>query len=147
VHAVQSHPRPVGTARMVPSPREMRPSWKSAWPWLFWACWGAWLAVSDLRNDDVQPAVLRMLVGGVVLGFARPHTWWRWGLALALWVPVEPMLNAAFSLGAQLESNPGAWFLPSIPALIGAFLGRSMALGARKRPPGGSPPPAGTSPS
>lgn len=50
----------------------IRGRWLAVWPLLFWALWGAWLAVSDLRNDDVQPAVLLMLVGAFVLGFARP---------------------------------------------------------------------------
>jgi len=130
---------------MVPLPREMRPFWRSAWPWLFWVCWGAWLAVSDMRNDEVQPAVLRMLVGGVVLGLGRPRTWWRWALALAAWVPAEPLLDAAFSLGARPEANLGGWLLPPIPALLGAFLGRSMALGMLA-PPGTGPAPGGGDP-
>lgn len=36
---------------------------RAAWPWRFWALWGVWLAASDLRNDDVQPAVALMSMG------------------------------------------------------------------------------------
>ena len=41
--------------------------WASVWPWLFWALWGAWLAVSDLRNSEVRPAGIQMFVGAAVL--------------------------------------------------------------------------------
>jgi len=93
-----------------------------------------------MRNDEVQPAVLRMLVGGAVLGFARPRTWWCWALALAAWVPAEPLLDAAFALGARPEANLGGWLLPPIPAFLGAFLGRSMALGMLASPGTGPAP-------
>lgn len=108
--------------------------WQIAWPWLFWACWGVWLAVSDLRNDDVQPAVIRLLVGAALLGFARPRVWWFWALALAAWIPAEPLVASAFRLDVPIHDNPGTWFLPPIPALLGAFLGRSIARGVKPAP-------------
>ena len=89
-------PRPTGAARLVPSPAAVqRLEWNSAWPWLFWALWGAWLAVSDLSNDDLQPAMTKLLIGAAVLGFARPSRWLLWSLALAAWVPAEPLVVAA----------------------------------------------------
>lgn len=129
MNVVRSQPRPAGAARLVPSAESLRPDWKTAWPWLFWVLWGAWLAVSDLRNDEVQPAVLRLLVGGAVLGFLRPRTWWVWALALAAWVPAELLLAPLLHITPLYPSNPGQWALPPVPALVGALLGRGVARG------------------
>ncbi len=133
MNVVRSQLRPAGVARLVPSAESLRPDWKTAWPWLFWACWGAWLAVSDLRNDEVQPAVLRLLVGGALLGYMRPRTWWVWALALAAWVPAELILAPMLRITPLYPPNPGVWALPPLPALVGAFLGRSVARGVAAR--------------
>ena len=126
MHATRTHPRPVGAARMVPLPSEMPSMWNSLWPLLFWAGWGLWLAVSDLHNTDVQPAVIRLLIGGAVLGFGRPKTWYLWALALSAWVPLEPLVAQALHLTDTFHSTLLGTLLPPIPALLGAFLGRSV---------------------
>ena len=126
--AVRTHPRPTGAARLVPPPT-VPSAWRTGWPWLFWACWGAWLAVSDLRDDEVQLAVIRLILGGALLGFARPRTWWFWSFALAAWIPAEPLLASLFRIEFAREADPGRWYLPLIPALLGGFLGRSVARG------------------
>lgn len=102
---------------------------RAAWPWLFWALWGAWLAASDLRNDDVQPAVALMLVGAFVLGFARPRAWWAWAIALGAWVPAEPWLAAITRTPMAYPANWGA-LLAFVPALAGAGAG-ALAAAAR----------------
>lgn len=130
---VRFPPRTTGAARLVPTPADLRPDWKTAWPWLFWALWGAWLAVSDLRSDDLQGAVLRLVVGAAILGCARPKRWWLWSLALALWVPAEPLLAALLRITPRFEPNAGAWLLPPLPALVGGVLGRSLAMGMLAR--------------
>lgn len=104
----------------------------TAWPWLFWLCWGAWLAVSDLRASELQPSVMRVLLGAVVLGFAQPARWWAWALALAAWVPAEPMIASTLGLASD-PATPGMFVLPLFPAFAGAFLGRSMAVGVMPR--------------
>lgn len=129
--AARTQARPTGAARLVPFPSEMPSAWRIGWPWLFWACWGAWLAVSDLLSDEVQPAVIRLIVGGALLGFARRRTWWFWSLALAAWIPAEPLVASLLSIDVAPGSNPGLWYLPTIPALLGGFLGRSIARGVR----------------
>jgi hypothetical protein len=134
VHVARTQPRPIGAARLVPLPSEMPSAWQTAWPWLFWACWGAWLAVSDLRSEGVQPAVLRLVVGAAVLGFARPRTWWAWSLALALWIPAEPYVALLLGTGRVPHDDLGVWFLPAIPALVGGFLGRSVSHGVKPAP-------------
>lgn len=130
--AARTQARPTGAARLVPSPSEMPSAWRTGWPWLFWACWGAWLAVSDLRDAEVQPAIIRLIVGGALLGFARPRTWWFWALALAAWIPAGPLLSPLLPDDvAPAASDPSRWVLPMIPALLGGFLGRSVARGVR----------------
>ena len=129
------HPRAIGSARVVPSPAEMPSPWKLAWPWLFWAACGVWLAVLDMRNDEVQPAVLVLILGAAVLGFARPRAWWLWSLALAAWIPAEPLVNGALRLGLSPHVNPGTWLLPPIPALVGGLVGWGIARGVRAHGP------------
>ncbi|HEY6193420.1 MAG TPA: hypothetical protein VI504_00110 [Candidatus Eisenbacteria bacterium] len=130
MHSVRFPPRPIGAARLVPTPTDLRPEWKHAWPWLFWALWGAWLAVSDLRSDDLQPAVFRMLLGAAVLGAAQRRRWWLWSLALAAWVPAEPIVAAVLRTTPGYETNSGVWILPPLTALVGGFLGRGIAASA-----------------
>lgn len=123
---------PTGAPSAAPTPARSWSAWRTAWPWLFWALWGAWLAVSDLRNDEVQPAVVLMLAGSFVLGFARPRAWWAWGLALGTWVPAEPLVSRLAGIPPVWPFNAGA-VLAFVPALAGAGLGAAAAA-LRARP-------------
>jgi hypothetical protein len=101
---------------------------RAIWPFVFWFGWGLWIAISDLQNTDVQPTVIKLIVGAAVLGFARPSTWWIWSLALAAWVPLEPMVASLFHLVRAYHTTfVGALALPPIPALIGGLVGRTFA--------------------
>ncbi len=126
-------PRAIGTPRVVPTPAELPPPWRSAWPPLFWLVWGLALAITDMRSEEVQPALLMLIAGPAVLGFARPRAWWFWSLALAAWVPAEPLVNAVLRLGLSPHANAGAWLLPPLPALLGGLLGRLLARAMRER--------------
>ena len=136
MNIVRTTPRATGAARLVPTPADLRPDLKTVWPLLFWVLWGAWLAVSDLRNDEAQAAVLRLVIGSAVLSFARPRQWWLWSLALALWVPAEPLLAAILRITPRFEPNIGVWLLPPLPALVGGMLGRAVATGVAARKAG-----------
>lgn len=126
MHVIRSHPRPVGDARMVPSPSEMPSMWGSILPYAFWAGWGLWLAVTDLTNADVQAAVIKLVVGGAVLGFLRPNKWYLWALALSVWVPLEPLVAQQLNMTNTFHSTLLGTLLPPIPALIGGLLGRTV---------------------
>ena len=102
--------------------------WANVWPWLFWALWGVWLSVSDLRNSDVQAAVIQMFVGAAVLGAMRPKRWWLWALALAAWVPAEPLIARVAGIPMSYPFNMGALFLPPLPALLGAAAGKGLRV-------------------
>jgi hypothetical protein len=93
-----------------------------------------WLSVSDLRNHGLQSAFLLLIVGSAVLGFARPRAWWFWSLALAAWIPAEPMVASLLGMTATPSTNAAAWFLPPLPALVGGFLGRSIARAVKPVP-------------
>jgi len=99
---------------------------------VFWAVWGLWIAVSDLRHSDLQPAVLRLLAGAMLLGYARPRRWWLWALALATWVPLEPVLALLFNVTPGIDYNLWVWALPPVPALAGGLIGRGLATAARR---------------
>jgi len=133
LNTVRIPPGSAGAARLVPTPADLRPDLKTAWPWLFWVLWGAWLAVSDLRSDDMQAAVLRLVIGAAVLSCARPRHWVLWSLALALWVPAEPVLAFLMQTTPRFEPNAGVWLLPPLPALVGGLLGRGVARGVLTR--------------
>ena len=134
MNVVRFHPRPIAETRLVPSPAELPPMWKTAWPIAFWLCWGLWLAVTDMRNDDIQPAVLRVILGAGVLAFAQPQRWVFAAIATALWVPAEPIVARVFGLEAGAQ-NIGSYVLPLLPALMGAFLGHRLAgfVASRRR--------------
>ncbi len=120
-------------SRDVPSPAaSRRNAWSAVWPWLFWALWGAWLAVLDLHDDEVQPAALLLFLGGFVLGFARPRRWWAWATGLALWIIVEPVIADVFHLTMAFPANAGA-VLAFVPALLGAGAGAALAKLRRAR--------------
>jgi hypothetical protein len=100
---------------------------RSIWPFFFWLGWGLWIAIADLRAGGVQPAVIKLLVGGAVLGFGRPRTWWIWSLALGAWVPLEPIIASVFHMTHTLQTSPLGLLLPPIPALLGGLVGRALA--------------------
>ena len=111
-------------------------AWATAWPWLFWLLWGVSLACLDLRNDEVQPAAVMLLVGAGVLGFARPRLWWAWALALAAWIPAEYVLARVIHVPPQSPFNLGAVFLPPSFALAGAAVGMGLQRMRRATPSG-----------
>ena len=83
------------------------------------------LAVSaDLHNDEVQAAVLILLVGGFVVGAIWPGGAWRWALALGLSIFVGD--NTAPRLGlVALPVQPMNWgtLIAIVPAFIGTLSG------------------------
>jgi hypothetical protein len=117
---------PTGATSAAPTTGRPWSAWRTAWPWLFWALWGAWLAVSDLRNDEVQGTVLLVLAGAFVLGLARRRAWWAWGVALAAWVPAEPLVTRVTGTAPAWPYNPGV-VLAFVPGLLGAGAGARVA--------------------
>lgn len=83
------------------------------------------VAVSvDLRNDEVQAAVLVVGVSGFILGAAWPAGAWHLAVIVGAMVPIGDYLFPRVGLAAVAPGpfNAGA-FLALIPALIGAGAG------------------------
>lgn len=78
----------------------------------------------DLHNDEVQAAVLVLLVGGGLLGMIAPHQAWRWVLILGLSIVVGDYAAPQLHLVAR-EPEPVNWgaLLAVIPAFIGTYVG------------------------
>lgn len=78
----------------------------------------------DLHNDEVQAAVLILLLGGFVVGAIWPGAAWRWALVLGLSIFVGD--NTAPRLGlVALPVQPMNWgtLIAIVPAFIGTFVG------------------------
>jgi hypothetical protein len=97
-------------------------------------CFAVWV---DLHNDEVQAAVLVLLVGGFVMGAIWPGGAWRWALVLGLSIFVGD--NAAPRLGlVGLPVKPLNWgtLIAVAPAFIGTYVGvgvRALLSAARVR--------------
>jgi hypothetical protein len=86
---------------------------------------GIFTAWVDVHNNEVQPAVLLLLLFGMLLGFAQPRGAWRWGLITGGCIPaayfVLPLVGVT-SVG-QLPVPAYTTFIALIPAFIGTYSG------------------------
>jgi hypothetical protein len=85
----------------------------------------------DLRSRPVQPAAACLLLSAAVLSAARPRRFWFAALVVGAGVPVASLLARAFGWPVAYH-NPNAsgfdYFVPFLPALIGALLGAGVRL-------------------
>jgi len=112
---------------------------------------GLLAAIVALHADDLQFAVLFLLVECAVFGYARPEQAWRWACLIAVWIPLSLLFNAVVRLPsprelgspARLLLGPLVVFFRSpapvplagipasclalVPALGGAYLGAWMS--------------------
>ena len=85
---------------------------------------GCFAVSVDLHNDEVQAAVLVLLVGGFLIGAIWPAGAWRWALILGVSILVGD--NAAPRLGMSAGPvEPMNWgtVIAMVPAFIGTYLG------------------------
>jgi hypothetical protein len=75
----------------------------------------------DFNNDEVQAAVLVILVMTFFLGMILPRRAWLWALIVALCLPGVYLI--AVGLGYQPVSPPSPGWYASLIALIPAFIG------------------------
>jgi hypothetical protein len=89
---------------------------------------GCFAVAVDLHNDEVQAAVLVLLVGGFTTGVIWPGGAWRWALILGLSILVGD--TAAPRLGlVALPVQPVNW--GALVAMIPAFVGTYAGVGVR----------------
>lgn len=79
----------------------------------FWA--GAFAAIVDAHNNEVQSAVIVIVAGTFLLGLAHPAHVWLWALGVGLAIPV-----------AGLAHRNWGTLVALIPAFIGAYAGASI---------------------
>jgi hypothetical protein len=102
---------------------------------------GTLVGYTNLRAEEVQPAVLLILSFAVLLGAAYPEGAWRRGLLLGLSVPVAHVI--AGLTGTVLPYPVPRFadtFYALIPALVGSYLGvglRRLVAPAHKEQPRG----------
>jgi hypothetical protein len=104
------------------------PSWLEATAWIAAVGFGIFAVHVDLHNDEVQAAVLVLLVGGGLLGMMAPHRAWRWALILGLSIVVGDYAAPQLHLIARAP-EPVNW--GALLALIPAFVGTYVGVGVR----------------
>lgn len=90
---------------------------------------GTLVGFTDLRAEEVQPAVLMIVSFGALLGAAYPEGAWRRALMLGLSVPVAHLV-AQYT--GRVLPYPVPHFLDTFLALIPAFVGTYLGVGLRK---------------
>jgi hypothetical protein len=86
---------------------------------------GLWIGMVDYRSDEVQNAVLLIVVSTLLFGLFAPRRSWRWAIAIGLGVPLVHYIARWIGLKPPYPIQPGmfASFLALIPAFIGTYLG------------------------
>jgi len=103
--------------------------------YLVWLCLflaftgGIFAGWVDFNNDEVQAAVLVILVMTFLLGMVEPPRAWLWAIIVALCLPWFYLV--ARGLGYQPVSPPSPGWYASLIALIPAFIGAYAGALAR----------------
>ena len=101
---------------------------RSLIPFVLAVAVGCFAVSVDLHNDEVQAAVLVLLVGGFIIGAIWPDGAWRWALILGLSIVVGDFAAPQLHWVAQ-DPKPVNW--GALIALIPAFIGTYVGVGAR----------------
>lgn len=82
---------------------------------------GVSISYVDLHNDEVQPAVLLLLIFSFILGYKHPEKAWLYSLLLGLSVIIG--YSVAQIIGFTPKAPPPGNILESLLAIIPAFIG------------------------
>ena len=95
---------------------------------------GSFAGYVDLHNDEVQAAVLVIVVSGFLLGAAAPRRSGAIGTIIGLGIPVAHLYARATHMVLPYETSWPWTFLALIPALIAAASGAAARwlLGGRQ---------------
>ena len=76
-------------------------------------------------SDALKPAATLLILFGIMLGFARPHRAWLWGMISGLALPLFYLLALAVGIRPHVLPQPNVLVsaLPVVPALLGAYGG------------------------
>ena len=84
-------------------------------------CFAAFAGYVDLHNDEVQPAVLVILLSAGLLSLLDPKRAWLWGFLLGISVFVTYAVGAR--LGYYPDEPPSPNDFATLIALIPAYIG------------------------
>jgi len=114
---------------MTPVPSRTVPLWLLVPGALALAALVGWL---DFHSDEVQPAVLLILVITAALSFAAPTKAWLWALIMGLSVEATYLVALSAGLVPRAPMTPVAGgLLALIPAAIGAASGVGVRFASR----------------
>ena len=84
----------------------------------------------DDHNDEVQAAVVVLLVGGLMIGLVGARQRWIAAAVLGTSILVSHLLASRLRMGSEFaQSAPNAaMFLPLVPAFIGAAVGAGLRV-------------------
>ena len=89
----------------------------------------------DLHTTEVVVTIVPLLLAGLLLGLLQPTGAWRWGLLLAVGLPV--MAVVARVLGAStaepIQMDPRIVLVAAAFALVGCYAGVAIRRLARPR--------------
>ena len=109
--------------------------WPKLWHHLLAVFLGLIIAIIDLHSDEVQFSVLMLLAFGFFLGFDEPSRAWRWGMLLAIWIPVMHLASTIVKGSYENFWNEAIFsFIAIVPALIGAYAGRFIRNKRQAKP-------------
>ena len=106
--------------------------YKRLLPYCLAIFFGFLTAYLDIHADEVQFTVLLLLAFGIFLGYYERKSVWRWGILLALWIPL-------FQLARVILESRFQRFIPEglgsaiafLPSMVGSYIG-SFLRGATK---------------
>lgn len=86
---------------------------------------GLLIGYADSRANEVQPAVLLILIFTFVFGFLRPRLAWLWAILIGGGIFSIQLIYIAFSVTPSSPAQPNifAALIALIPAFIGAYTG------------------------
>ena len=93
---------------------------------------GVGIAILDRGQDEVQPAVLLLLVAAFGLSCARPRDAWAFALLLGAGVPGLELWTRLSGIPPVSDSVPGSTVLAFLPAALGALLGAVVRTAFRR---------------
>lgn len=87
---------------------------------------GAWISYRDLYNDDIQPAILHLLIASGLFAYFYPKRAYRIAFLLALCIPMGRFVVDLLHIPVPYPAGYFGGLLACIPSVIGAALGRRL---------------------
>ncbi len=85
---------------------------------------GLFAGYVDFHNDEPQPAVLVILVAGLLVGLLAPRLAWLWAIILVLGIPAAYLIGGAVGATPRTPIEPSfGWVIAFLPAFLATYGG------------------------